>query len=297
MAESNLNSPLGLDYASVDDNKPPDFGAARQAGARFMILRAVHGRRAKGQTDPAPVFIDPVWARDKDAIRSTGLKRGAYLYVCYERAGLTTPPPEAQAQAYIDHVQLDRGKDFVPMLDLEEASDVLTPNQMYEWTVRVCMRLRDHYGVWPGLYTSARVWTDNLKDHAAGDLIECPLWITKPWPHDVRRACDRNGAIDHAPKTIPQFGDATNYWFYQYQGDGVGWPGFTSTTDVNRFHLVSRGTQGTIVRWIQKRIGAAIDGEFGPNTEVALKKFQASHNLIVDGVVGPSTFAALSWVP
>ncbi|HEU4730282.1 MAG TPA: GH25 family lysozyme [Kofleriaceae bacterium] len=295
MPDSSLVS-LGLDYASVDGNQPPDFAAARKAGARFMIPRAVYGRRVKGQTDPAPVFVDPVWARDKEAIRAAGLRRGAYLFVCYERTGVTTPPPEVQAQWYIDHVQLVRGEDFVPMFDVEEASDVLTANQMYDWTMRVCATLRKHYGAWPAMYTSARVWTENLKDHDASDLVECPLWITKPWPLEVRRPVDRTGALDCTPRTIAKFGDATNYWFYQYQGDGLGWPGFTSTTDVNRFHIVTRGANGTIVRWIQRRVGAGVDGDFGPNTEAAVKKFQRAHGLDDDGIIGPATFAALSWV-
>lgn len=173
---------IGLDYASVDGNETPNFSQARQAGAQFAIPRAVYGRRVAGQADHAPVHLDPVWARDKGPIVAAGLKRTAYLFVCYPRKGVVTPAPEVQAQAFIDYVQLEPGQDFVPMFDVEEESDILGPGEMYDWTLSVCKKLRDHYGAWPGMYTSAQVWSDNLEGHDAGELIECPLWVAKPWP-------------------------------------------------------------------------------------------------------------------
>jgi len=286
---------IGLDYASVDDNEAPDFVAARQAGARFAILRAVYGRRVAGQMDNLPVYIDPVWARDSGAVKAAGLKRSAYLFVCYPQTGVETPSPEIQAQAFIDHVQLEPNHDYVPMFDVEEKSDMLDPSGMYDWTLCVCRKLRDHYKAWPGMYTSASVWRDNLGDHDAPDLLECPLWLAGPWKDETQ--VDLDGAPGYSPYTISQFGDATNYWLYQYQGDATQWPGFSSTVDANRFHTVARGSNGTIVRWIQRRVGAFADGDFGPQTESAVKAFQIQHGLLADGIVGPLTFAPLSWVP
>lgn len=68
--------------------------------------------------------------------------------------------------------------------------------------------------------------------------------------------------------------------------------------------VLRRGEQGTPVRSLQKRLndlgihdaqGRAIpvDGDFGARTEEAVRNFQRTHGLEVDGVVGRDTFAAL----
>jgi GH25 family lysozyme M1 (1,4-beta-N-acetylmuramidase) len=283
---------IGLDYASVDGNKTPDFAAAKAAGARFMLVRAIYGR---GGPNAGP-YCDPCWARDKDAIVRAGLKRGAYLFLCFPRKGATTPTPEAQAQAFIDYVKLDVGRDFPPVIDVEEASDVITADEMFSWVCRAAQILKNAYGTLPMIYTSARVWHENLKDHAAGVLKDCPLWLAKPWPWAIGTPVQLGGAPSYYPYAVIPFGDSTYWWIYQYQGDGTGMPGFTSTVDLDRFQLVKKGMAGDIVRWVQRRIGVTVDGIFGAATEAAVKSVQTRAGLAADGIVGPDTFAVLAWL-
>jgi hypothetical protein len=47
------------------------------------------------------------------------------------------------------------------------------------------------------------------------------------------------------------------------------------------------------VRIVQRRVGVAADGAFGPATAGAVRAFQRAHGLTADGVVGPATWAAL----
>lgn len=284
---------VGIDYASVDGGAVPDFKAARAAGIRFAIPRAIYGRRVSGQHDKAPVFIDPVWARDKDAILAAGLKRGAYLFLCYEKAGVQTPSPEVQVQSFFDYVKLDPKVDFVPWLDVEEASLAMTGEQMYEWTLRAASKFVELYGTWPGIYTSARVWSENLKSHSPGPLLNCPLWLAKPWPWLTRTPLRLDGAPMYQPKMIPEW---SNQWFvYQYQGDGTHCPGFTSTVDGDRFRVFGKGSMGAHVAWTQHRLGITADGIFGDKTEAAVKDLQKKNGLAVDGIVGVDTFMPLAW--
>jgi peptidoglycan hydrolase-like protein with peptidoglycan-binding domain len=49
----------------------------------------------------------------------------------------------------------------------------------------------------------------------------------------------------------------------------------------------------TAVEWLQAALHLPVDGEFGPETEAAVRRLQARHGLDVDGVVGPATWAVI----
>lgn len=61
--------------------------------------------------------------------------------------------------------------------------------------------------------------------------------------------------------------------------------------------VVKRGDRGAAVRSIQEELGISADGIFGAQTERAVKRFQRSHNLVPDGIVGPLTRGALGLRP
>ena len=56
---------------------------------------------------------------------------------------------------------------------------------------------------------------------------------------------------------------------------------------------VRRGDNNCTVALLQQKLGIHVDGQFGPQTEKAVRAFQKAHGLTVDGIVGPQTWAAL----
>lgn len=57
--------------------------------------------------------------------------------------------------------------------------------------------------------------------------------------------------------------------------------------------ILKRGLAGEPVRRLQAKLGVPEDGEFGPETESALKAWQKSKGISADGIAGPDTFMAM----
>lgn len=56
---------------------------------------------------------------------------------------------------------------------------------------------------------------------------------------------------------------------------------------------IKKGSRGENVKTLQRRLNLIADGIFGKLTDEAVREFQKSHGLSVDGIVGPKTWAAL----
>lgn len=295
---------LGTDYAAVDSNKPPNLVAAKKAGMEFAILRASYG-----------VSKDDTFQRDWKKLKIAGITRGAYLFPVMSKAR----PPEPQILAFVQAVKLagglDPGKDLPPVLDVEFSKGIkatgLTRLECLDWVLRAAVQLEDAFGCLPMIYTSARVWDGQDDDSLdlnrvpTPALADCPLWLAR-YPY-------KTGIISHhapderdglaVPAVPAQLGDATDCFFHQYQGDAVGFPGFSSTVDLNRFFPLSMATAekgSEKVKWIQRKLGVVADGAWGPLTERALRAFQMAKQISAPAFPAPAvvdvcTFCALSW--
>ncbi len=284
---------LGVDFGDVDENHNPDWTKAKTEGPlSFAIIRAHTGWRQ-----------DHDFAREWSRMKDAGIVRGAYLFLSYPSAKWGKPPlPAAQAEAFIKVVGgLERG-DFPPTLDVEFpgswTATGMSRSQLLESVRSAWKALKDHYGVAPIIYTSARVWREDLGDPDTQDLLDSPLWLT-PYPFGTKGIAVRNpeafapGGRYHPPPVPTPWG-AGNWWIHQYQGDAHGFPGFRQI-DVNRFNVMANGATGQRVKWVQRRLGIVQSGIFDGTTEEALKRFQSRQNLATDGVIDPRTFASLCW--
>lgn len=75
-----------------------------------------------------------------------------------------------------------------------------------------------------------------------------------------------------------------------FDGPEGGRPAATPVT------VVRRGSTGDWVRKLQEALGITADGDFGPQTEAALRAFQEAEGIAVDGVAGPVTYRALGLI-
>ncbi len=77
-------------------------------------------------------------------------------------------------------------------------------------------------------------------------------------------------------------------------GANPGSPNPEPPTTTEHTISLSAGSEGRQVKLLQQTLGnIKVDGIFGPETEAAVRAFQASRGLTADGVVGPLTTAAL----
>lgn len=58
-------------------------------------------------------------------------------------------------------------------------------------------------------------------------------------------------------------------------------------------HYLQVGSKGVEVKFIQQQTGITVTGEFDDATDKAVKALQKKHGLLVDGIVGPKTWAFL----
>lgn len=292
---------LGLDFASIDGNVAPDFKKVKSGGARYVIMRASFGTWDT-RNRAWRIMPDPAFQRDWERIPKAKLVRGAYMFPVLQ----APQTPKEQVAVFVDSISkaggLDPHKDFPPVLDVEFPGGIkktkLSRQGALEWIREAASLIKGSFGVQPMIYTSARVW-DSEDDDALDadrkvltDLIESPLWLAR-YPYKARKPAVLTLPTGGPP--VPKMWGADNYWFWQYQGDALKMPGFSSTVDLNKFHIVMIGDKGPIVKWIQKKVGATVDGDFGPATAKAVKRVQGKHGLVMDGIIGPATFAAISW--
>lgn len=278
-------STIGIDTASVDENGNPDWTRAVALGhLRFVGIRAAEG------TTPDPSY--PTYRRQLDA---QAIPNFPYLRLV---PGHSTP--ESQVMIALASVTGVLNETYFPLaLDIEGERRGLTAPQWRDWVVRGAFAVRDSIGVYPLIYTSRTYWADpdGMNGLPAPGLIHCLGWW-KFWPYPV----DADAVYDpatvdqlHPPPVPAPWG--SQWGIQQYQGDAVNYPGFRSTVDMNRLHIVREGDIGDTVKWIQRRLkNLVIDGIFGPRTAEAVRSFQTSKRITADGIVGLDTMQRLAWV-
>ena len=288
-----MSHDLGVDIAQVDEDKV-DWARAKADGISFAFERGSWNNGA----DPTP-------AHDRDAIRGAGITFGGYVGPAI---GKMYASPEQQIDVAVDALQLIPGKDFALVLDIEFPRGIAGTGwtdplaSIVDWVARAQAQARKRLNCTLIPYSSARVLDGTDTDCVRGALDKL-FAGTIPWL--ARYALATRIAAQASPSQVeavsappvPRYVGEPNGWLVrQYQGDSKGLSGFSATVDLDKFNHQAVGSVGAFTRWIQARVGADVDGSYGPHTEELVARFQASHGLEDHGEVDPATGAALTWV-
>jgi len=319
---------IGIDTYCDGGNGTIDWSAAKAGGITYASIRASYGTgyiRNKANQDKK--FFDANWAPMKKA----GIVRNAYLFLRYPYKGVAAPEPEAQAKAICDVVGPLEQSDLPITIDFEfpgagavdtwtdsKTKKPMTKAQLMAWFLRAWQYIKDKYGVAPPIYSSARVWLDDLGNPDVPAAVkESLLWLAKYTYNPGPAVMNPAGVLDPPvpppwagtdPKDITYRGmpySDDNWFIHQYMGDSTGAPGMPKgNEDMNRMRSLQKEAKPVArerVKWVQKRLGFTgatnVDGKFGTMTDTAVRKLQTSKSdLVVDGIIGPRTFAYLCWM-
>jgi lysozyme len=144
-----------------------DWNLVRQAGIEFAFIKATEGLPGRYHT-PQGSF-----ARNWAGSKAAGVRRGAYHYY---RPGLD---PTEQARHFASIVK-SAGLDFAdlgPVVDVEEATATLSPDQYGSDLLTFLQICREEFGRKPIVYTSPGPWSGFVSDKTAALIAEAAhLW-------------------------------------------------------------------------------------------------------------------------
>lgn len=272
---------LGVDYASVDDNTRPDFTALHRWGARFAVIRAafMYGGAS---------LADATWERDHAAARAAGIQVAPFVPLDW--SGAFQPLLERLLDVYPARA---RG-DLPVALDVEGASG-LAPAHALTKVEEAVTALQAH-GLAVMIYTSNNVWVEQLGDLPSVVCGACPLWLKVGYPWRARNPPHPEKVPPASPVPRPwRSAGSPGAFVEQFQGDAIEVPGFTSTVDVNVFLTYKASASDPRTTWIRTKLEASrlSCGDSVVELDEAIRAFQSSHQLDVDGRIGPATWAEL----
>lgn len=277
---------FGIDVAKWNGNI--NWAKVKESGRTFAILKVT-------QKDNS---VEPSFQGNYIGAIAAGLNVGVYRYVY----ATTVEAAKKEANAIVKLLK-DKKIRCGVWLDLEDKSIRLSKSQLTSIIQAESTILKAAgYGV--GIYCN-RDWYLNVLDSKNLEG-KYPFWIAR-YPSGDKGLYNANSTL--APKTY------SVAWQYSSKGQV---PGISGNVDLDVAYRdlstlftikvecpydeplarVSKGSKGEAAAWVQWMLDAAgypldIDGSFGPKSDAALRKFQKDRGLVVDGICGKNTRAAL----
>lgn len=301
-----------LDYADGDGNDSPtpaDCAAAYASGVRTVIIRGSVTYWDKG-VQAYRLRPDRFAIRDAQAWRNAGMVVGFYLFPAF---GLHAPSVPAQVANFFASINWKRGIDLPPIFDLEFPGNGIADTGrsqreallMYQ---QFLAEIKHVFGVDAITYTSHVEWCDSngLGNPSADWAGSSPIWIKVPYRLKAHSVPDQ---VAYAAPVLPPPWAKSGWWLRQGQGDALGFPGIgvhvaateetpahlrPTTVDIGDFNpfTADRGAIDSRTDWVLAQLD-----KVDPSTDVLLTRivrFQNTHGLKADGIIGPKTFVVLA---
>lgn len=284
----------------------PDVSHYQGAAIQWdKVASAPHVKFAFCKATEGLTYVDPSFARNWAALRQTSLIRGAYHF------GRPKNKPHDEVDHFLSTVGDDTSAELLA-LDLE-VSDDQSPEHILEWATTFLEYLDQSTTTRVIVYTGG-FWKYQLGNPASRTIGKFPLWLAqysnvpvppKPWSQWTfwQYTNGTYGPSAQLPKSIAGVGACDVSQFdgtYKDLQDFVAraaprppappWSG-------RYLKLSAPRMKGPDVFAWQQRMNErgwslAVDGSYGPETRGVTLGFQKHVKIEVDGIVGPTAWAA-----
>lgn len=266
----------------------PDWEQVKEAGYVGGILRIWS---SKG--------VDTSWEYNYNACGRAGIPRGAYRY----SYALTTAQAQAEAQEILRTLQ-GRKLELGVWLDLEWKNQRALGQTKVKQIANIWMKTIRKAGYECNIYCNmdwyrnvcggldARYWIARYPQNDTG----VPIASLKPNIGELAWQFSHNGKVPGVHGKVD-----LNEWYGPLPspiGHDKRKNPYREPQKVLQYNRLMAKMARESVRWLQWELREAgyqlqVDGKFGPQTDLALRAFQAAHGLVIDGKCGPATRAAL----
>ena len=298
----------GIDISNCNGNV--NFDAVKSAGVEVIIMKATEGVDFKDSK--------------LESYYSQAIARGFNIGFYHFMSERTSPTQQA-----IDFFNTIKDKEYnvIPCLDIETNNQGRSASQITDRCLEFLNKFKELSGYDCMIYTGGYFGRDNLDSRIKG----YPAWIahygvsqpmntgfgnlvghqyseTGSVPGisgnvdmdvfyegvllgNAKKVVTTNNVSSGYSQTIKDFQTQYNMTYNkQIAQDGIYGP---NTENAINSCCIKQGMKNSLVGFVQVRIGTVLDYSFGPNTFNALKAYQESNGLVVDGIAGPNTFRKL----
>ena len=169
---------MGIDVSRFQG--PIDWPTVATAGIRFAFVQASRGSGADCTVKPGQCGADPMFATNRVAAESNGIRVGPYhrAFAAGGTSDTARADAIAEASVFLSNVGSLQSGELVPVLDVETPFSGMTAPTLRTWIRVWVKKVTKRLGRKPMIYTNASSWdaTGNTREFAKAKY---PLWVAE----------------------------------------------------------------------------------------------------------------------